>query len=36
MITHGRRTYPPHIAEVQAIQVKNVIRFCVRQAINLP
>lgn len=22
MITHGRRTYPPHIAEVQAIQVK--------------
>ena len=21
MITHGRRTYPPHAAEVQAIQV---------------
>ena len=26
MITHGRRTYPPHIAEVQAIQVNiNVL-----------
>lgn len=25
MITHGRRTYPPHIAEVQAIQVNTFI-----------